>query len=106
MEAGTDSWGLLFGSAVVTVVFGSAPLVASLVAATVGGLVTPEQARFFAWCTAVIAATCAAALLLAAGVLVVGPAAEVAFSLVSLLLALVLVAPVVLCVRRARSERP
>lgn len=101
-----DSWPMIFGSVFVTLLFGSTPILLSLVAAVAAGLGTPWMARPCAWCGAGIAASCSAVLLLAGGMLVTGPPAESAFAVVSALSAIVLMAPVVLCVRQARSEHP
>jgi hypothetical protein len=104
LEQGIDSWGVFFGSALITLVYGSAPILLSLSAALFAGFGASDVARPCAWWNATIAAVCSVALLLLAGLTVAGPPAEAAFSVVSALLALVLMAPVVLCVRKARSE--
>lgn len=105
LEQRPDSWGMLFGSIVTTVFYGGVPLLMALVVAVVAGLGTPRLARPGAWFAATIAAACSAGLLLAAALLIVGPPAEVAFGVVSVLLAVVLIAPLLLCIRQYKTER-
>ena len=100
-----DSWPMIFGSVFGTLLFGSAPILISLVAAVAAGLGTPGMARPSAWCGAGVAAVCAAGLLLAAGSLVRGSPAEVAFGVVSALSAVALLAPLALCIRQEKKLR-
>ena len=101
-----DSWPMIFGSVFSTLLFGSTPILISLAVAMAAGLGTPEMARPCAWCGAGAAALCSAGLLLAAGMLVSGPPAEVAFAVVSALSAVVPMAPLALCARQYKSEHP
>lgn len=99
-----DSWPMVFGSVIATIFYATTPLALSLVAAVVAAPGT-GAARPAAWCGVAIDVVCAAALLLASGLLIGESPAEVAFAVVSALLALVLLAPGVLSVRQARTER-
>ena len=106
LEGDEEGWGVLFGSAIASVIYGGLPLVLSLVAVLVAGFGSPGKARAAAWCIAVLSLLCAVGLV-AVGLLTVGgKPAETAFAAVSFVLALVLAAPLVLCIRRSRSARP
>ena len=64
----------------------------------------PDQARACAGLSAIVAAACAAGLVWLGVQLVFGSPTDVAFGVVSVLLALVLLAPLALCIRQYRCE--
>jgi uncharacterized membrane protein len=105
LQGSEDGWGVLFGSAVGTVIYGALPILLSLVASLVAAFGAPRMARAAAWVIAVLSALCGVGLFLVAGLTISQSPAEQAFGVVSLLLGLVVLAPAVLCVRRAGSER-
>lgn len=105
LRQSTDSWGMTFGSVLCTVIYGSVPLAVSLGLAMVAALASPASARLCAWGVAGLAAVCAAGLAAGAAVLWTGPPAEVAFGMVTAVLALLLLVPSLFCLRRGSAER-
>ncbi|HXH76952.1 hypothetical protein [Nocardioides sp.] len=101
-----DGWGMTFSSFIITVVYGSVPILLSLVASLVAAFGGPHTARAAAWCIAVLSVLSAFGLAAVAALSITRTTAETAFGVVSLLLALVLLVPLVLCVERARWAQP
>lgn len=102
LEQATGSFGLAATSFIATVIWGGLPLLAATVAALVAAFAAP-RARGAAWVIAAAAALCGVGLLLVAGLTLRGLPGEQAFGAASLLLGLVLLAPLVLCVRRSKN---
>jgi hypothetical protein len=105
LEQRIGSWGVAFGSVLTTVVYGGVPLVLAAGAALSAVTGPPAWRRPLAWGSSVIASACAVGLLVAGLSLLGGPAAEVVFAAVSLVLAPVLVLPLALCRRAGRRWR-
>lgn len=105
LEQDEGSFGLAATAAIVTVIYGGLPLIVSLVVVLVAAFGGPGKARGGAWCIAVLSALCAAGLAVVAVLAFGGLSAEKVFGAVSVLLALVLLVPLILCVRRSRSDR-
>lgn len=98
LEQHPDSWGILFGSILWTVVGGGVPAVLTAGTAIAAMIGAPDFARRLVWCGAVLDASCAAGLVLFGLAILGGPAAEVVFGFVTLGLAFVMAAPLALCV--------
>lgn len=87
-----------------TIYFGGPAVLMSLVVMGVAASGVPEVARACAWLGAAVAAACSVGLMLF-GSVVSGSSAASAFGVASILLALVLLGPLVLCIRKASNER-
>ena len=105
LEQRIGSWGVAFGSVLTTVVYGGVPLVLAAGAALSAVTGPPAWRRPLAWGSSVIASACAVGLLVAGLSLLGGPAAELVFAAVSLVLAPALVVPLALCRRAGRRWR-
>jgi hypothetical protein len=104
LELGSGSIGLAAVSFIATIIWGGLPLFLSMVAALVAAFAAPRMARAAAWVIAALAAVCGAGLFLVAALTIRGVQAEQAFAAASIVLGLVLLVPLALCARGARSR--